>query len=293
MPSRNNTHSYQAEQAVEIASAQTQSYVNYSPAGPIQSPGSFNHQSHQSLSMPLEYVPVAGNYNPSNLDNYAGSSAPLSPYATSKVQDSVDDPMIPVNYGVPVNAIKQDPISEADLNFSYTAEKSARDSMRDLQAGFPTPKPIMNQKVGPIVSDSRKPPPSPGFFGFWDRKGHLHQGYTDENLNIHYGVFDDQGYFHFGKFGSVEPIFVKESMMANAQAEEKRSQKSRADSYEVDVERPIIRNSHIQTSEQPRSDKLQVITGARETGGSMDVYANETRRASSDIRGSLDVGPNK
>jgi hypothetical protein len=107
----------------------------------------------------------------------------------------------------------------------------------------------MNQKIGPIVQEDPQPPDVPGFFGFWDKKGKFHQGFTDETHQIHGGVFDDHSYFHFGVFGTVEPVFVEDHMMATYYNEGKQK-------------------------------KYLEVQDVRDTGGSMDVYANETHRES-------------
>lgn len=74
-------------------------------------------------------------------------------------------------------------------------------------------KPVMTPAVGPIGFD-KEPPLESGFWGFWDRKGRYHQGYTDANQLIYGGVFDDLCYFHFNTVGDSEPVLVEDSMIS-------------------------------------------------------------------------------
>jgi hypothetical protein len=74
--------------------------------------------------------------------------------------------------------------------------------------------PVMNEKIGPIVSNSKRPPLGRGFFGFWDKRGRFHQGFRNEEGEISGGAFDDEGRFHFGVYGTVEPVIVEDDMMA-------------------------------------------------------------------------------
>jgi hypothetical protein len=78
-------------------------------------------------------------------------------------------------------------------------------------------KPVMNQKIGPIVSSIKQPPSTPGFFGYWDKSGQYHQGFTDSAKVVYGGVFDDQCNFHFGQFGIEDPVRVEDDMMAKPQ----------------------------------------------------------------------------
>jgi hypothetical protein len=83
-------------------------------------------------------------------------------------------------------------------------------SRNQIQNSFQDHIPIMNEKIGPIVSPTRKPPTGYGFFAYWDIKGRFHQGFRDEN-RIRGGYFDDQCNFHFTPFG--DEVYVEDSMM--------------------------------------------------------------------------------
>ncbi|KAI8896343.1 hypothetical protein BC833DRAFT_597891 [Globomyces pollinis-pini] len=133
-------------------------------------------------------------------------------------------------------------------------------------------KPVMNQKVGPITNHQH-PPNQQGFFGFWDRKGNFHQGFTDEFGQIHAGTFDDQAYFHFGQFGTIEPIYVQDDMMARFNDD---------DTHTNISSNSIDRRGTIQSKTSMLPDriarKLSISNEYRNT--SLDVLPNETRRGS-------------
>jgi hypothetical protein len=139
--------------------------------------------------------PISPTYSPTSTSPYA-TVYPNQEYHVIKA-----DPMYPENYGVPVQSLSQSYRDDDESNHVLTPAL--------LQSYNST----MNEKVGPMVSKSRVPPSAQGFFGFWDKKGKFHQGYTDENLYIHGGVFDDQCYFYFGDLGE-DAVFVDDSMMA-------------------------------------------------------------------------------
>ncbi|KAJ3312340.1 hypothetical protein HDV04_003233 [Boothiomyces sp. JEL0838] len=191
---------YAYEEVVEIVpiAPPPQQYASYPvPAPPVQAPAPYQPPP-QSYDIPQSYPPqnYPQNYPPQNYSPQYNDYAQPSSYNSPPI-------------------VRQN--SKSTNYDSQRAENSVKDLGNLKPAGIPVSKPykpVMNQKVGPIVSDMKRPPTTPGFFGFWDKKGKFHQGFTDDDNFVHGGVFDDQGFFHFGVFGSVEPILVEDSMMA-------------------------------------------------------------------------------
>ena len=144
--------------------------------------------------------------------------------------------------------------------------------------------PVMNEKMGPIVNQDAKPPLDVGFFGFWDKEGHFHQGYTDEMMVIHGGVFDDLTYFHFDSVGKHDPIFVQDDMMAGSisgKRNGKGSQESSGNRLSIPDDGTRERGASLDVLSTPddgkreRGASLDVLSipddGTRERGASLDV----------------------
>ena len=165
--------------------------------------------------------PYSASAYPKNAQNssaspYASPSSPYNaPYVThtnfypnQELHNSIEDPMYPDNYGVygvPLELqIHQDAcFDDSNVRETYALTPALLDSHKSAA----------NEKIGPVVSLSKIPPSTEGFFGMWDRKGGFHQGFVDQDLYVHGGIFDDQCYFHFGAIGE-DAVFVEDSMMA-------------------------------------------------------------------------------
>ncbi|KAJ3373765.1 hypothetical protein HDU91_004301 [Kappamyces sp. JEL0680] len=202
-----------------------------------------NHGYHQAPVAPVvPMLPVqVAHVQPAPIPYAAAASPPYSPYGSGAASPLVDASAVSFNgpsspmsqrpeqpsyggnrdmFGSPLAGNRRDSNQDSRLerNPSQRRLESESGRYRDLPPaggpGLSAHRPVMNQKVGPIVSRSEQPPTDPGFFGFWDKSGHFHQGFTDDQLQIHGGVFDDQCYFYFGEFGTEEPVLVEDSMMA-------------------------------------------------------------------------------
>ncbi|KAJ3271421.1 hypothetical protein HDV01_006627, partial [Terramyces sp. JEL0728] len=190
----------------------------------------------QYANYPAQYQPPPQNYDiPQSYPPQNYSQSPPQSYPQSHSQNyspQFNDITPPTSYAP---MVRQN--SKSTHYDSLKAENPVKELGNLKPAGIPGSKPykpVMNQKVGPVVSDLKQPPTTPGFFGFWDKKGKFHQGFTDDDNFVHGGVFDDQGFFHFGVFGSVEPILVEDSMMATERVAKTETAISISERSEVD-----------------------------------------------------------
>jgi hypothetical protein len=155
---------------------------------------------------------------------------------------------------------------------------------------------VMNEKIAPITSTSSRPPPTPGFFAFWDKHGRFHQGLTELSGNgrvIYGGVFDETGNFHFGAIGEYAPVVVTQDMMAQRGVKRSVSGVSVSTASTRPTRKISLREPAEQMVNVDRSRDLGLLTpgGERELGPLTGVADGGTPVSgrTMEYTGSLDV----